>query len=151
MKIYTRRPQGQNPPSPPHLTINVLCITLNIALKYTKMFGWSISFLFMKLLQLYQYLFFTKTSTSIFLKRYCLFKSIYLHIYQQETRILCISSNIRLNTSFLYILNTKYVVHLCLKIVIKLYRPKCIEHVKNNYRAQKTNYTYHYIHYFHSS
>ena len=35
--------------NPPHLTIIVLCITLNIALKYIKMFGWSILFLFMKL------------------------------------------------------------------------------------------------------
>ena len=43
------RPQVQNLPSPPHLTIIVLCITLNFTLKYSKMFGWSISFLFMKL------------------------------------------------------------------------------------------------------
>ena len=34
---------------PPHLTIVVLYITLNIVLKYIKMFGWSILFPFIKL------------------------------------------------------------------------------------------------------
>ena len=43
---------------------------------------------------------------------------------------------------------TQYVVYLCFKIVIILY--KCISHVNNNCRAGKTNYTKHYIKYSNS-
>ena len=67
------------------------------------MFGWSILFPFIKLFGTIPITgIFTKTSISIFLKRYCLFKSLHLHFNQWENSISVHFKQHQVIRSFLY-------------------------------------------------
>ena len=69
------------------------------------MFGWSILLPFIKLYATVPITgIFTKTSISIFLKRYCLFKSLHLHINQWEDSISLHFKQHEVIRSFLYVL-----------------------------------------------